>query len=249
MEPLRLLVYAKWGTGKTRLAATAAAVPELSPVVLWSFDKTTASIDKELFKLEIIEINTGAQLEAAFAKLIVNNQLQYRTVIIDTITELHAMMMSEAMKGNLAVAKAKGREKSAYVPEPLDYNGAQNGVLIVLRKLRDLGLGLIVTAQDSSIVDGTGQNEVELYAHAPRTAKKCSLIIPEFFQLVAYGETPTNGEFTLDFNKSRSIVKDTRGVITGGKVVSPTVQKIYSLYIGKGGKTAKPTTATQTVKR
>lgn len=228
-EAFRFLVYAKWGTGKTRLVATAAAVQELSPVLFLSLDKTTAVIDRKKFPVTIVNINTAAELTAALAT--VGN---YKTIIIDTLTDLHRLMLREAMKENKIVADQKQRRKSDFVPEPLDYNGAQNGVIIVLAAIRDRNINLICTAQDGDIVDGVGAEQITLYDHAPRTAKTCSQIVPEFFQAIAYAER--KGEtVTLDFNKQRSIVKDTRKVFKA-LLTNPTIATIYAAYNnGKGG--------------
>lgn len=224
-EPFRILLYAKCGSGKTRLAATAAAVPELSPVLFLSIDKSTAVIDRKKFPVHIVNVNTIAELSAALLTV-----GEYKTVVVDTLSEIHAMMLNESMRANALVAKAKGRDKSDFVPEQLDFAGAQNATLLLLRRLRDRNLNLICTAQDTELVDGTGANQVTLFDHAPRTAKGCTLQAPEFFQLVGYCER--KGEtFTIDFYKQRSIVKDTRRVFKpNAPLANPTIATIFAAF-------------------
>jgi len=229
MEPLKLLVYAKWGSGKTRLAATAAAVPALCPVALWSFDKSTSSIDKKKFPLDIYEISNPKELSAATASI---SEKKYKTIIIDTLTELHALMLTHAMQLNKTTAIAKSRDKSDFVPEPLDYGGAQNGVLQLIRKLRDWNLNIIALAQDCQISDGTGSTERILFNHGPRTAKSLSLAVPEFFDMIGYG-TLNGKKFSVTFNSTSplTMTKDRRACIPQ-PVDDPTLAKIYTAYTG-----------------
>lgn len=93
-EKFSAIIYGKKGVGKTSLAATAAKVPELSPVLVLAVEDGSSVLDKEYHddpNLDVVYVEdwgTGAAVIDAVA----NNQTKYKTVVVDTISELQEHM-------------------------------------------------------------------------------------------------------------------------------------------------------------
>lgn len=220
-EPLRALFYMLWGTGKTTLAATAAAVPELSPVAFWSIDKSTAVIDRKRFPVAVTNISNLAEWTAAMRAA---RKDKPKTIVVDTITELHSILLDEVQAINIAQ-----KPRSELMLDRRDYNGAQWGTFKAIRDLIKLDCNLIVTAQDTDIVEGEQPNQRVLWQHAPQTAKSCSLDLPRYFQLVGYG-LRNNSKLDLWFNKSGCMGKDTVNAFPAGSLADANMSKIYKAF-------------------
>lgn len=93
-EKFSAIIYGKKGVGKTSLAASAAKVPELSPVLYMAIEDGSSVLDKDYHddpNLDVVYVEdwpTGASVIDALA----NNQTKYKTVIVDTISELQEHM-------------------------------------------------------------------------------------------------------------------------------------------------------------
>lgn len=93
-EKFSALIYGKKGAGKTSLAATAARVPELSPVLYLAVEDGSSVLAKEYGddpNLDVIYVEdwpTGAAVIQAMA----DNPTKYKTIIVDTISELQEQM-------------------------------------------------------------------------------------------------------------------------------------------------------------
>jgi hypothetical protein len=93
-EKFSAVIYGKKGVGKSTLAASAAKVPELSPVLFLAVEDGSSVLDKEYSddpNLDVVYVEdwaTGAAVIGAVA----NNQTKYKTVIVDTMSELQEHM-------------------------------------------------------------------------------------------------------------------------------------------------------------
>lgn len=93
-EKFSALVYGKKGVGKTSFAATAARVPELSPVLFLAVEDGSSVLDKDYHddpSLDVVYVedwSTGAAVIDAVA----NNATKYKTIVVDTVSELQEHM-------------------------------------------------------------------------------------------------------------------------------------------------------------
>lgn len=93
-EKFSAIIYGKKGVGKTSLAATAAKVPELSPVLVLAVEDGSSVLDKEFHddpNLDVVYVEDWAT-GAAVIDAVANNQTKYKTVVVDTISELQEHM-------------------------------------------------------------------------------------------------------------------------------------------------------------
>lgn len=93
-EKFSAIIYGKKGVGKTSLAASAAKVPELSPVLFLAIEDGSSVLDKEYSddpNLDVVYVEdwpTGGSVIQAVS----DNPTKYKTVIVDTISELQEQM-------------------------------------------------------------------------------------------------------------------------------------------------------------
>lgn len=93
-EKFSCITYGKKGVGKTSFAATAARVPELSPVIVLAVEDGTSVLDRDYHddpNLDVVYVEdwpTGAAVIEALA----DNPTKYKTVVVDTVSELQEHM-------------------------------------------------------------------------------------------------------------------------------------------------------------
>ena len=83
-EKSTFLFYGSPGLGKTYLAASAAEVEAMSPVLLLDFENGSSTLEGHFDDVDVIQIDdweTGSKVIEA----IVGNETKYRTVIFDTL--------------------------------------------------------------------------------------------------------------------------------------------------------------------
>lgn len=82
--PKTILIYGDAGRGKTWLAASAAEVKELSPVLLIDVEGGASAIARDFKDVDVINVSTHDQLSVVLNDII-NVKHKYKTVIIDTL--------------------------------------------------------------------------------------------------------------------------------------------------------------------
>jgi hypothetical protein len=93
-EKFSAIIYGKKGVGKSSLAASAAKVPQLAPVLFLAVEDGSSVLDKEYSddpNLDVVYVEdwpTGAAVIEAMAE----QQTKYKTVVVDTVSELQEQM-------------------------------------------------------------------------------------------------------------------------------------------------------------
>lgn len=82
--PKSMLIYGDPKTGKTWLAASAAEVEELSPVLLIDIEGGASAIARDWKDVDVIAVDSHEQLEAVLDGLLTTEH-KYKTVILDTL--------------------------------------------------------------------------------------------------------------------------------------------------------------------
>src|SRR5690606_28664772 len=101
---LKILLYGYPGIGKTVLAATANDDPRMSPALLVDFEGGTLSIaDKDV---DVVRVTAFKQFNEVY-DFLRSGQHPYKTVILDSITEIQKLNMYGIMQAALATNPAR----------------------------------------------------------------------------------------------------------------------------------------------
>jgi hypothetical protein len=228
-KDIKLLIYGESGSGKTRFAASASLVPVLSPVVLVDLEAGTTGLRPENYpNLRVISVKEAMdkwhkenpKTKAAFPlyewvlslreELAVNNEV--KTVVWDSITELHAQLLRLHLIGKAASVPGTDID----VPSWPDHNKVTNQIRNIVRKYRDLvDKNVIFTALERSM----GQGEDVMARFGPALTPKLASEIAAFIDIVLHldAEAAKNGtegkRSALSHLTKKYIAKDRLGLL------------------------------------
>lgn len=251
---LKMLVYGHPGAGKTVLAATANDHAALAPALFLNFEGGLLSVSGR-GDIDAIDITSIDQLEEVHKQLVGRRPPfdQYRTVIIDSASEMYNLSLQEAVDD-----RVKSRGGSLDFVDRGDYGTAGYQVKRIFRNFRDLPLTVIATAHAKETYPRVTPPGVEPEPTevVPLFPDKLSTQMRGMFDFVHYlfvyeEETPSEeegGEPTI-IRKRGLLTQDrgaykakTRGMhfpeLLGDFVENPTLPAIYDLLLsaeGQGG--------------
>lgn len=221
-------VYGEPGAGKTRLAGSASVVPEMGKVLLIDVEGGTATLRSCYPNVDVLRVASMKKLEEVCTWLYGDGSKLYGTVILDSLTEIQSMDMSEIMAG---VAAKSGSKQSEEVPSPREYLMSLNHMRKVVRAFRDAPMNCIVTClADSGRDPDTGKKFVK-----PLLTGKFSTEVMAFFDEVFYlfvkDGKDDNGNAVqrrvmLTTTVQEIVAKDRSGKLEP-ITVEPTMQTIY----------------------
>ena len=223
-QNLKILLYGSSGVGKTVLAASAQDDPRTTPVLLIDFEGGTLSVSDKA--IDVVRITDFKQLDEIYAFLSKNRH--YKTVIIDSVTELQKLNMSAVLA-----------EKRAEVPQIADWGKSALQMRKLIRYFRDLPLHLIMTAlpqESKDERDGT-------IAVKPALSGKLADEIPGLFDIVGYlgvtvaKDSDTASRKLLVTATPKFVAKD-RSNRLGSIVTDPTIPKLLDLIFSSKPKPA-----------
>jgi hypothetical protein len=143
---VNLLVYGDPGVGKTTLAATAQDSPAMSPVLIASAESGNLSIAGR-GDIDEVPISSMLELEElAWAVAHADKSVrQYKTIVLDSGTELAAMSLQEAVDRD-RTRKGVTSTRTADMYEIQNYGESNNQMKRLTRMFRDLPVHVIMTA-------------------------------------------------------------------------------------------------------
>jgi len=236
-SPLRCLFYGPIGAGKTFLCGSALKVEEMCPVFFGDVDGGSESCrDVFLSHWDQVEVWKIASYDdvGALATALFSAKSPFKTVVLDGLTEFHALLMREHL------AK-EGRVDSP--PFLQDYGAVSKTMLDFLREIKDTSnVHFLTTAGE-----GIDKDEISGAMHiTPDIVGKLSFRAPRFFHIVGYltvvlprshkDQIPKPGMRRLQLQPVNRIrAKDrTPGQPLGNALENPTMRIIYdAVYYGK----------------
>jgi len=134
------LVYGESGVGKTRFCGSVIEVPELCPALLLDVEGGSLTLKTIYPGLECVRIDTWEKLKKVYSRLKSHPDHGYKTLIIDSVTEMQKMGMDYTMR-----IRKDGDDLN--VPELKEWNINIEQVRRYVRAFRDLeGINTLFTA-------------------------------------------------------------------------------------------------------
>jgi phage nucleotide-binding protein len=223
---LNILFYGESGVGKTILAASADAVAAMSPVLLIDFEAGTWSIKDKYPNVDILRPSKWDDLGTVW-DTIRQNPSRWRTIVIDSITEMQKFNMSGIMK-KLVIDKP---DRDPDVSGLQEYLKSGEQVRRFVRAMRDLPVNVIFTALDAADED----QQTHIRRTTPDLPGKLKGQVAGFLDIVGYYYKKRVGDeikrCLLVTGTDKQIAKD-RSDKLPPVMVDPTMTEIHKTIFG-----------------
>jgi phage nucleotide-binding protein len=219
---LNFMPYGDPGAGKTHLAGTAQDHPETSPVLLIDVEGGTVTL-RHRPDIDVVIVRSMRDIEKIHKELIENPDY-YKTVCIDSLTELQKLDMMEIMKD----AVNKRPDQDPDTPAQRDWGKSQTRVRKIVRAFRDLECNTILTALAAQEKDG----QTQAITYYPSFPGKLKTEIAGFLDIVGYLYTEREGESVtrkLQVVQSRRVTAKDRTNALGLYLENPTIPMMWEL--------------------
>jgi hypothetical protein len=179
---INMLIYGDYGVGKTRLAASASEVPQMSPVLVLDYEGGTESLRRPYPDVDVLRVATWSDMQKVYDDLHRTNGGGYKTIILDSLTEIQKFSMYEIMEKRVVDALAKGDDADPDVPGMREWGKNVEQVRKFVRAFRDLPVSTIFTALSKDDKDPrTGKRKT-----LPSLSGKVAQEVPAFLDVVVY---------------------------------------------------------------
>lgn len=200
---MNILLYGLPGAGKTVLAGSADAVPQMRPVLFVDIEGGTLSLKDRFPDADVIRVKSWHDLQLVFDELYLMKH-GYQTVVIDSLTETQKFSMDQIM---IDVLK-EHPDRDPDIPSIREWgkNIAQTRTFV--RGFRDLPMHTVFTAL--SVADKNQKTGAVL--NHPYLSGKLAMEVAGFMDVVVYMyvKTVADGELRLMLtaNTEEYVAKD-----------------------------------------
>lgn len=229
VEWINLFVYGEPGSGKTYLIGTAYDDPRLRPLLIFDVEGGMMTL-RDKPGIDVIKVRSMQEVEDKYNMLYhaqENGKLPYKTIGLDSLTELADLDMRKVMK------EAYNRNPDRVdidVPSPREWGIVRNHIRLITRAFKDLPCHFVCTG---GLGVDTPENEPSKYR--PAFAGKLIREVPGFFDVVGYYKSRNRGgEITRSLQvigTDRVLGKD-RTKVLGQVVENPTLSSIWDTIEG-----------------
>jgi len=224
IEYLNLLVYGEPGAGKTFLAGTAQDHATTKPVLILDVEGGTTTL-RHRPDIDVVQVRSFQQVLDIHSTLYHENNGFYKTVVIDSLTELQKLDMRDIMKE--LVERRPDRDED--VPDVREWGKTGTHMRKIVRGFRDLPMNTILTALVEPFKDSTGK--VVKYPNLPG---KMRTELAGFFDVVGYLYTMPKEEGEdigriIQFVGTESLIAKDRTASLGNFMEEPTIPAMFDL--------------------
>jgi phage nucleotide-binding protein len=180
-EHVNMLIYGKSGVGKTQLAGSADAVPWMRKVLVIDVEGGSMTLSHSYPEVDVIRVKSWNQIADLYEELKAGNH-DYRTVIVDSLTEAQKFNMSAVMAKRILEREAKGEEQDPDVPDMRAWGKNIEQIRKFVRAFRDLEMNTIFTA----LVKEDKNQRTGLIERKPYLSGKLADEVAAFLDIVVY---------------------------------------------------------------
>jgi hypothetical protein len=229
---LNMMIYGDSGVGKTTLAGSADAVPAMRPVIFIDVEGGTESLRNSYPDVEVVRVKTWAQMQGVYNELYNDKGETYRTVVLDSLTEIQKFNMYDIMARQTVLKP----EMDPDIPSMREWGKNIEQIRKFVRAFRDLSVHTIFTALATSDKDmRTGAITLK-----PGLSGKLSGEVSAFLDIVGYyyvREVSVNGEdqqlrLLCTQKTERAVAKDRSGRLPAIQE-KPTMTSLFEIMYPK----------------
>jgi len=227
-EWISMFIYGEPGVGKTYLFGTAQDYEATSPMLLIDIEGGTTTLRKRK-DLEIVPVRSMKKLVEIQNTLYRENELSYRCVALDNMSELQSLDMQVIMQ------EAYGRNPDKVdidVPSPREWGKSREHLRAITRSFRDLPCHVLFSAHVHEKIE-----EGQPTRYYPGFGGKARVDLPGFCDIVGLMTVEHSGNETkrrIQFVGSRRVLAKDRFDALGETVVNPSIPSLWEkLYEGE----------------
>lgn len=220
IQHLNILIYGDPGAGKTHLSATAQDDARTSPVLFIDVEGGTTTIRRRK-DIDVRRIGSIAELIEIHKILVDENDGYYKTVIIDSLTELQKLDMRDIMREVVQ----RRPDLDPDVPSMREWGKSAEHIRRIVRGFRDLPLNTIMTALSNVERDENGV--VTFYPSLPG---KLKMEVPGFMDIVGYLSAQIENDEAIrriQFAKTKRVIAKDRTDSLDPFVDFPTIPALW----------------------
>ncbi len=203
IEFINMLVYGNPGAGKTVLAGSADDVPEMRPVLFIDIEGGTFSLRERNPEIDVVRVQNWRDMAKVYTELY-NGEHGYRTVVLDSLTEIQKFSMYDIMRQLLKDHPDRDPE----VPGMREWGKNIEQIRRLVRGFRDLPVNTIFTALAASDKD----NKTGMVVTRPSLSGKLAMEVGGFVDIVGYLYTKVVDDgirrLLLTLGTERQVAKD-----------------------------------------
>lgn len=249
---LNALIWGPPGVGKTVLAATAADHPELGPALVLNIEGGLLSLGTRK-NVDTVHVGSFEALEAYFWKITSRQKPydKYKTVIIDSATELQTLSLEGVVKNEVEKARKKGGENSRKSIDEIfvgDYGKDTARLKRVFRWFRDAPVNVIFTALSKEVLakSANPNDPPKVLSVEPWLTSKLAQALMGYVDFVWYLNVGQDESKPALYKKRVMLTRDvglykgkTRGInfsnSIGEVVVEPNLATLYNVLLKTEG--------------
>lgn len=222
---INILIYGPPGVGKTVLAGSASAVPEMGPVLLVDIEGGSLSLTHSYPNVDVVRVKTWDEMQKVYDEL--HKGTTYKTIILDSLTEIQKFSMQQIMAQ--LMREEPGRDPDIAGQREWGKNIEQTRKFV--RAFRDLEVNTIFTA----LAQADKDPRTGLMLTKPSLNGKVANEVAGFLDIVCYYYMKmVDGEqkrLLLTQATDSQVAKDRSGKLPP-VVESPTMSKLFQLITG-----------------
>lgn len=221
---VKIMLHADSGVGKTHFIGTAGQHEETSPCLLIDCEGGVATL-RGWPNIDVKRIHTMDDLKKIFDEVAKHNQGWYKTIALDSLSEIQDVDMRMVMHEAKMTAKNPDMV-NVDVPSPREWGIGRNHVRIIVRAFRDLPANLIITTLTNTIV-----KEGRPDRFVPALPGKLGYEIPGFMGVVGWFHF-SDGKQTervIQLKGTNRVMAKTRYKELGDVIENPTMPIIWDM--------------------
>lgn len=232
-----MLVYGDSGTGKTYLAGTAYAVPEMQRMLFIDIEGGSLTLRKDFPNIETVRIESWKQMQELYDALRAGGH-GFNTVALDSLTEIQKFNMDQIM---LKLIEGND-ERDMDVPSLREWGKNLEQIRRFVRAFRDLPLNVIFTA-----LRRIDKDRLNRPINMPSLSGKMAGEVAAFLDIVLYysikevDDPDGPGKKQLRVLQSAATesttAKDRSGLLPP-VMVGPTMEQLYDAIVRRTGGSA-----------
>lgn len=228
-QNVNALIYGQSGVGKTQLAGSADAVPEMRPVLFIDVEGGALTLTNSYPDAEVVRVTTWTEMQNLYYEL-GRCEHPYRTIVLDSLTEIQKFSMMQIMKDLIK----KEPDRDPDIPSLREWGKNIEQIRLFVRAFRDLPVNTIFTALEKTDKDpktGTWYTRPGLPGKAgAEIAAFLDLVLYYYVKNVKKGDEVVRERLLLTGATETQVAKD-RSNNLPLVLQNPTMQDIYDYAI------------------